>query len=132
MTIFIKKDMTINEKQRIYRQKNNNLVTKKYEKTKKGFLMRMYRNMKSRVNGIQKLKLHLYEGKEILDKDTFYLFANTNTDFHRLFNDWELSNYDRKLTPSIDRINTELGYTLFNIRFITHSENSRRGGLNRK
>lgn len=124
--------MTINEKQRIYRQKNNNLVTKKYEKTKKGFLMRMYRNMKSRVNGIQKLKLHLYEGKEILDKDTFYLFANTNTDFHRLFNDWELSNYDRKLTPSIDRINTELGYTLFNIRFITHSENSRRGGLSRK
>lgn len=36
--------------------------------------MRVYRNMKSRVEGIQKLKSHLYEGKEILDKQSFMTF----------------------------------------------------------
>lgn len=131
MTIFIKKDMTINEKQRIYRDKTNNSTTKRYEKTKGGFLMRMYRNMKSRVNGIQKKKHHLYAGKELICKEDFYSLAKLNPEFNRLFNEWELSNYNRKLTPSVDRINPKLGYTVENIRFITHSENSRLGGLHR-
>ena len=41
--------MNKNEKQRLSRKLNNNLHTKKYEKTKKGFLVRLYRNMLSRV-----------------------------------------------------------------------------------
>lgn len=131
MIIFIKKDMTINEKQRVYRDKTNNSITKRYEKTKGGFLMRMYRNMKSRINGIQKKKSHLYKGKELINKDEFYLLAKSNVEFNKLFEEWELSNYNRKLTPSADRINPKLGYTIDNIRFITHSENSRLGGLSR-
>jgi hypothetical protein len=35
-------------------------VCKKYEKTPKGYLMRTYRNMKSRVLGIQHKKAHIY------------------------------------------------------------------------
>jgi len=38
-----------NEKQRRLRDANGNYYTKKYEKTPKGFLMRLYRNMKSRI-----------------------------------------------------------------------------------
>jgi hypothetical protein len=113
------------------RIRTGNWSYKKYEKTKDGFLMRAYRNMKSRVSGIQKLKSHLYLGKELLPKEEFYKFSLDSKDFHNLFEVWEKSNYDRKLTPSIDRINSDLGYLLVNIRWITHSENSRLGSIKR-
>lgn len=124
--------MTKTEKQRIYRQKNNNSITKKYEKTKGGFIMRMYRNMKSRISGVQHLKSHLYLGKEIMSKQDFYDIAKNSNQFNSLFIKWEASEYDRKLTPSVDRIRPEIGYTKENIRFITHSENSRLGALSKK
>jgi hypothetical protein len=120
-----------NLKQREYRAKNNNKETKKYEKTKKGFLMRLYRNMQSRINGVQKLKAHLYNGKSLIDRQTFYEWATSNNSFYILFDAYELSNYDRKLAPSVDRIDSKIGYELNNIEFVTHSENSRRGALSR-
>ncbi len=63
------------EQQRIRRKKDGNKNTKKYEKTHKGFLMRLYRNMQSRVTGVQKLKYHLYEGLTILPRKEFYEWA---------------------------------------------------------
>lgn len=120
-----------NKRLREYRKRTNNAATKKYEKTKKGFLVRCYRNMKSRVTGVQKAKFHLYEGKELLDKETFYEWALNNITFKNLFVIWEYSNYDRKLTPSVDRIDSSKGYSLYNMEWVTHSENSRRGTLSR-
>lgn len=121
--------MDYNEKQRIRRAKNNNKNTKKYEKTKKGFLVRCYRNMLSRVSGVTKNKNHLYLGKGILDKNLFYEMSLNDNDFNSLFDHWESNGYDRRLTPSIDRIDTDLGYLKDNIQWITFSENCRRGGL---
>jgi len=120
-----------NEKQRLRRALTGNSCTKKYEKTKKGFLVRMYRNMKSRVVGILYKKAHLYLGKELLDKEIFYNIALNDENFNKLFQEWEISEYNRKLTPSVDRIDSSLGYSVENIRFITHSENSRLGNLSR-
>ena len=117
--------MTKAEKQRAYRAKTNNTTTKKYEKTKGGFMMRMYRNMKSRISGIQQKKAHLYAGKELIDKNSFYEIVRSSSEFDLLFSNWEQNNYDRKLTPSVDRINSSIGYTKENIRFVTHSENSK-------
>jgi hypothetical protein len=119
------------ETQRRYRRITNNIATKKYEKTKSGFLMRCYRNMKSRISGIQKEKAHLYKGKFLLDKKDFYSWSITQDSFNNLFNKWVENNYDRKLTPSVNRINPKLGYELNNIEWITHSENSRLGNLSR-
>lgn len=119
------------KKQRERRRGNGNSATKKYEKTKKGFLMRLYRNMKSRVSGVQKLKAHLYKGKYLLPKEAFYEWAKLNSDFHELFDKYEKNEYDRKIAPSIDRIDSSLGYSLDNMRFITHSENSRLGSISR-
>lgn len=113
-----------NEITRFNRLKNNNLWTRRYEKTKKGYLVRMYRNMISRVNGVQKKYLHLYEGLDILPKEQFYEFALNDSEFHKLFKDWEDSLYQRRLCPSIDRIDTKLGYIIGNIQFLTMSENS--------
>jgi hypothetical protein len=71
-------------------------------------------------------------GKELLDKDAFYKWSLLSEDFHSLFTTWENSSYNRKLTPSIDRIDSTKGYFLDNMRWITHSENSKYGSLSQK
>jgi len=120
-----------NKKQREKRALNGNCHTKKYEKTNKGFLVRTYRNMLSRVTGVTKNKNHLYLGLEILDKDYFYLWSLSNFDFNYLFTKWVESDYKRTLTPSIDRIDSKKGYTIDNVRWITFSENCRNGANSR-
>ncbi len=92
---------------RINRLNNANLWTRRYEKTKKGFLVRMYRNMTSRVKGVQKDYIHIYQGLDILPKEQFYEFALNNSEFHKLFEQWENALYQRRLCPSIDRIDTK-------------------------
>lgn len=118
-------------KQRLTRKLNGNAYTKKYEKTKRGFLMRIYRNMQSRIEGIQRTKAHLYVGLNLLGREMFYAWAMDDPTFHQLFLVWEQEGYPRKLTPSVDRIDSAIGYTLDNMEWVTHSENSRRGVLNR-
>lgn len=114
---------TYNARQRERRRANGNAPCKKYEKTKAGFLMRLYRNMQSRVNGIQWRKFHLYEGKDLLPREDFYQWANTSEKFHELFAAWELSSHDRRITPSVDRIDSDRGYTLDNMRWVPFHEN---------
>jgi hypothetical protein len=121
-----------NAKQREYRRKNGNKVTVRYEKTKNGFLMRLYRNMQSRTSGIQKQKFHLYRGCELLPRDEFYEWSKSSEAFHELFRVWESSGYERKLTPSVDRKDSDFGYSINNMEWVTHSENSRRGASSRK
>ena len=103
----------------------------KYERTPKGFLMRKYRNMQSRVTGVQRSKYHLYRGKTLLDRQSFYNWAVKQESFWNLYYDWVESGYSRKLCPSVDRINSALGYEINNMEWVTHSENSRRGGMTR-
>lgn len=117
--------------QREYRKKNNDACTRKYEKTVNGFLMRLYRNMLSRVTGVNSKKKHLYEGKEILSKADFYEWSNNSAEFHKLYLLYKESNYERKFSPSVDRINPDKGYTLDNMEWVTQQENSRRGAVSK-
>lgn len=116
----------LNKRVRAYRKRTRNKATRKYEKTKRGFLMRAYRNMVSRVTGVQKKSLHLYLGLGIIGKEAFYEWSWNNPDFHELFEAWEKSNYAQRLTPSVDRIHPGFGYKLLNIQWVTVSENSKR------
>ena len=93
--------------------------------------MRAYRNMQSRITGVQWRKAHLYAGKQLLPRDHFYEWAYGDQQFHMLFAIWQASGYNRKLTPSVDRVNSALGYSLDNMRWVTHSENSRGGSRSR-
>lgn len=97
-----------------------------YERTNpKGFLMRAYRNMLSRVVGIQKKEAQYYQGLPILPKTVFYCWALADdSDFWPLWWTWQAANLDRKLSPSVDRIDATRGYTLDNMRWVTHSQNS--------
>ena len=115
--------------QRAHRKANGNAHTLKYERTKHGKLMRIYRNMKSRIDGVQWTKAHLYQGKYLLPKDEFYVWAMMSPDFHRLYAEWVESGYERKLAPSVDRKDSSVGYRPWNMEWVTHSENSRRGAV---
>lgn len=119
-------------KQRERRKRTGNATTKKYEKTPKGFIMRLYRNMQSRVTGVQKQKYHLYQGKELLKREDFYNWAIDNPCFLQMFETYKNSEFNRKLAPTVDRIDSSRGYTLDNMRWLTHSENSKLGSLSRK
>jgi hypothetical protein len=110
---------------RKYRKRIGNGDSHRYEKTPNGFLMRLYRNMQSRVTGVQKLKSHLYKGKELILREVFYEWAKSNETFWLMFRTWTESGYDRKLTPTVNRKNPKIGYRLDNIEWLTHSENSR-------
>lgn len=111
-------------KQRERRAASENSATKKYERTKNGKLMRTYRNMLSRVSGIQKKKAHLYEGNEIISKEDFYRWALSCRDFHAIYDAWVASGYTMRNSPSIDRIDPSMGYIIGNMQWLTHSENS--------
>ncbi len=93
--------------------------------------MRLYRNMQSRVTGVQKLKSHLYKGKSLLSREEFYKWAIASDEFWVLFWDWENDGYICTLTPSVDRLDSKKGYEIGNMEWVTHSENSRRGTIAR-
>ncbi len=112
-------------------KETNYIRFKRYEKTKRGFIMRVYRNMKSRIEGIQYKKAHLYAGLSILKREDFYAWALNQKEFHKLFDHWEQCGYLRIFSPSIDRIDTKQGYEIANMRWLTHSENSRLGAISR-
>lgn len=114
--------------QREYRKSNGDIHTKRYERTISGKLMRTYKNMSHRITGVVERGFHRYEGLPLLSKEDFYSWSKQDSTFLSLFGQWVSSDYNRKLSPSIDRINTSKGYVLGNMRWITHSENSRLGG----
>jgi len=114
-----------NKWQREYRKKTKNIHTNVYEKTPNGFLMRKYRNMQSRITGVQWKKAHLYQGKELLSREEFLEWANNSPEFWDMFDAYKSSGYDRKLCPTVDRIESDKGYSLDNMRWLTHSENSK-------
>lgn len=118
------------EYQRKKRLETNNKYTKKYERTVNGFLVRKYRNMQSRVEGVQYKKSHLYEGLELLERDDFYAWSKNNPDFKTLYSKWVESNFERRLCPSVNRIDPLKGYTLENMEWITFSENCRKTSRN--
>lgn len=114
-----------------YNATRNNWDYKSYEKTISGFLMRLYRNMQSRVAGVDKKKAHLYLGKPLLAREDFYQWALGSPEFYKLFGEYKISGYERKLCPSVDRKESDKGYELSNMEWVTMSENSRRGAVSR-
>lgn len=113
-----------NDGQKKYRQDNGNSSTKSYEKTPKGYIMRTYRNMLSRVSGVQEQKNHLYLGLPILDKEDFYVWALASDIFEDLFGTYKHSGWDLRFAPSIDRKDPTKGYVLDNMRWLPQCVNS--------
>jgi hypothetical protein len=79
--------------------------------------------MNRRVNGIATKRPDLYKGLPILPKDAFMVWAKNHPDFLNLYKRWFTSDFDRKLTPTVNRMNSSKGYVLGNIEWMTNSQN---------
>jgi hypothetical protein len=112
-------------------KKVNRENVRNYRKTFKGLTVTMYQNMKKRVRGGDKNKVHLYRNLEIMSKEEFQEWVLNNKNYKVQFKIWEESGYQIKQTPSIDRIDSSKGYVIGNVRIISHSENSRLGAISR-
>lgn len=117
---------------REHRKKYGLRAEKKYRKTINGYLVVSYSNMKNRISGRSTAKAYLYVGKSILPKDVFYLWARSSPDFLRLYKAWVMSKYDRRLAPSVNRIDSKKGYKLSNMEWITQSLNSSLSSVTRR
>lgn len=65
-----------------------------------------------------------WKGKPILPRDVFFTWAKNHSDFLSLYKRWVTNDFDQKLTPSINRMNSNKGYVLGNMEWMTNSQNS--------
>ena len=89
----------------------------KYAKTKKGLSTVIY-------SGQVKHSLERNHPKPSYTKEEFreWLFKNSN--FDELYDNWVISDYNKWMKPSVDRIDDSKGYSFDNIRLVTWRENS--------
>lgn len=104
----------------------------KYKRTIPGFLNRVYGRMKGRVSGQPSNKNHLYKDKPLMSKEDFLQWASESPEFHSLFEKYKQEGFKRTLAPSVDRVDSDGGYTMGNVRWLTSSENSRLGSISPK
>jgi len=94
-------------------------------RTFKGYFSDVYHRIKWRCGGGDKR----YEGMAYMKPYEWKFFLEETTAPRRtLYESWVASGYSMRMAPSIDRINSELGYVFDNCRWLTHSENSSLGG----
>jgi len=98
---------------------------RKEERKPESIWRKRYSDMKRRVDG--KNDQHTGAvGKNICSKTDFLKWCKRNKDdFMSIYRTWKESDYARKYSPSIDRVDGSKGYTLDNIRWTTVGENSK-------
>lgn len=89
----------------------------------KSFIVVVYDSMRSRTNGHAHVR---YKGLEILPRETFYNWALQQEDLLVQYSYWVFGGNLRPLRPTIDRIDSKLGYTIGNIRWLTCRDNSKK------
>ena len=96
------------------------------------FLGKLYYNMSKRVKGKNGHDRGHWKGKPILPKDVFVVWAKNNLDFLSLYKRYVMHRFDIKLAPSINRIDSNKGYTLDNMEWMTFSNNAALAGTVKK
>lgn len=100
---------------------------KRWRATPRGYLNRVYGNIKTRCTKTQYKKNAKYHGLPVLSWEEFVEWGLT-PEFEEMYQRYLKSGKDRKLAPSVDRIDPTKGYVLGNIQWLTLSENSKRVG----
>ncbi len=119
-----------NAQQQAWRKATSRASDNRWRRTVSGFLCWAYRRMAMRVAG--KHKPHLYKGLSVLPREDFYRWSRASLEFQHLYRAWVQSGYDKKLSPSVNRIDPTRGYDPSNIEWLTHSMNSALGGRSPK
>lgn len=85
------------------------------------FLKNLYTQIKYRVTSKTRKQSYLYYGLGLMNKSDFLDYIH-NIDFNNLYDKW-IENKDRKLTPTLDRIDSSKGYVFDNLKWETLSDN---------
>ena len=102
---------------------SNNINYLKYRRSFLGKIKVTYRAICGRIRS-KNPKHTKYTGLKCLEKEVFIEWSKNNINYLNLWNIWVDNNYKISISPSIDRTDPKKGYTLDNIQWITHSENS--------
>lgn len=91
------------------------ILSREYQRTPRGLVSKIYNNQKMvvRKNG---RALPTYSKEELED----WLMSQN---FMELHNSWANAGYPKELSPSVDRLDNNVSYTLDNIRLVTFAEN---------
>lgn len=88
---------------------------------KERYLRNQWSKIKSRCTDANGNGCHY--GMEYPDINDYLAWAVERSDFNNLFDRWVSSGCDGSLTPSIDRIDNNVGYVFSNMHFIPMAEN---------
>lgn len=95
----------------------------KRENNPKFYLGTCYSELSRRCKTYDPLRPNYYTLNKCSKEEFFSKFLN-NKLFLKLYKNWQDSKFKRKMSPTIDRIDNTKGYTIDNIRFIDHFENT--------
>lgn len=90
--------------------------TKAYRQTPKGLITLIYANQKM-TSAKAKRDLPTYSKQQLYD----WMLSQSN--FHKIWNNWVQSGFEKDLSPSVDRKDNTLSYTLDNIQLVTWRQN---------
>ena len=100
----------------------------RYRKNKDRLLAHIYRGIVNRCNGVQR-KYSSTGTTPISIAEWKSFCTSTRTEFDKLYDAWEKSGFQRRMAPSIDRIDNNRGYTIDNMQWLSQSDNSRKGTM---
>lgn len=100
---------------------------KKWRRSPRGYLNRVYGGIKTRCTNTKHKKNAKYHGLPVMSWDEFVQWGLT-PEFEKMYAAYLQSGKDRKLAPSVDRIDPTKGYVLGNVQWLTLSDNSKRVG----
>ena len=93
---------------------------KQYRRSKKGVIIQMYGHQR----GNSKKRSH---AMPTYTKEWLANWLLSKPKFHRLYDMWVLSGYEKAFKPSVDRKDDSIGYTEYNIQLMTWQENKQKG-----